>query len=452
MKTVFAGQAGELTAAQAREIARDAYVYGVPMVDTWRTMYAFSIDKSGSQYRGPFNTILNIARVFTPDDTAFVTPNSDTPYSFIGLDLRAEPLVLTVPKMAPDRYFVFQLMDLYTFNFAYIGTRATGNGGGSFLIAGPRWQGATPPGITGVIHSETDLASAVGRTQLFNPGDLENVRQIQAAYRLQPLSAFLGQPAAPAPPAIEWLQPQPAEQARTSPEFFGQLAFLLQFAQPPHPSEVALRERFARIGVEPGKRFDATARSPELQQALRDGMADGQKLIDERRATLGGHTDQLFGDRDFLNNDYVARATGTQVGIGANSREEAMYPILEKDAAGQPLDGSRHRYTLRFAPGQLPPVDAFWSVTMYDLPRQLLVPNKLGRYLINSPMLPQLTQDADGGLTLHVQADSPGPDQEANWLPAPPGPFVVFLRYYLPQQPLLDGQWQTPSLQVADGH
>lgn len=437
------------SADEAREIARDAYVYGVPMVDTYKTVYAFNVDKGNPQYKGPFNSILNIARVFTPEDTAFVTPNSDTPYSFAMLDLRAEPVVITVPKMEKDRYFVFQLMDLYTFNFDYIGSRATGNDGGSFLIAGPGWKGEAPAGITKVIRSETDLVSVVGRTQLFNPGDLENVKKIQAGYRVQPLSAFTGGAAPPAAPEIQWIKPTPPAEDRTSLEFFNQLAFLLQFAQPAHPSETALRERFAMLGIKPGQPFDAGSLSPEMQAALKEGMAEGQKQIDAKRASLGGKTDTLFGNRDFLKNDYVARATGTQVGIGANSREEAMYPILDKDASGQPLDGSKGRYTLHFAKGELPPVDAFWSVTMYGLPQQLLVKNPINRYLINSPMLPELNKDADGGLTIYIQNESPGKDKQANWLPAPEGPFVMFMRYYRPKPELLENRWQTPPVEKA---
>lgn len=431
---------------EARAIAQDAYVYGIPMVDTYKTVYAFNVDTSNPQYKGPFNSILNIARVFTPDDTAFVTPNSDTPYSFAMLDLRAEPVVISVPKMAEDRYFVFQLMDLYTFNFDYIGSRATGNGGGSFLIAGPGWKGDAPKGITKVIRSETDLVSVVGRTQLFNAADLENVKKIQAGYTVQPLSAFTGMPAPPPAPAIDWIKPTPPAQDRTSLEFFNQLAFLLQFAQPPHPSEAALRERFAKLGIEPGKPFDVNQLSPQMQTALKEGMAEGQKQIDAKRASLGGKTDALFGNRDFLKNDYIARATGTQVGIGANSREEAMYPILDKDANGQPLDGSKGAYTLRFANDQLPPVDAFWSLTMYGLPQQQLVKNPIDRYLINSPMLPELKKDPDGGLTIYVQAESPGKEKQANWLPAPNGPFVMFMRYYRPKPALLEDRWTTPAV------
>ena len=392
---------------QVRAIAQEAYVFGVPMVDTYTVIHSFSIDTANPQYKGPFNSILNVARVFTPDDTAFVTPNSDTPYSFAGLDLRAEPVVITVPPIDAKRYFVFQLMDLYSFNFAYIGTRATGNGGGSYLIAGPGWKGEKPKGITAVIPSETQFVSVVGRTQLFDAADLDNVKAIQAGYRVQPLSAFLGSAAPPAAPALTWSKPLVGEQARTSVRFFELLSFLLQFAMPPHPSEVALRQRFAEIGIEPGKALDTSALPQATQDALKAGMEDGQKAIDAKRATLGGKSDALFGTREFLKNDYVARATGTQVGIGANSREEAIYPILDVDADGQPLDGGKNRYRLTFAQGELPPVNAFWSVTMYALPSQLLVKNPMGRYLINSPMLPGLKTDADGGLTIDVQSSRP---------------------------------------------
>jgi len=436
--------------ADARVIARDAYVYGLPMVDTYRVMYAYSVDKGNPQYKGPFNSVLNIARVFTPDDTAFVTPNSDTPYTFAGLDLRSEPVVITVPKMEAKRYFVFQLMDLYTFNFAYIGSRTTGNEGGNYLITGPGWTGTAPKGISKVIPSETSLLSVVGRTQLFNPADLANVKTIQAGYKVQPLSSFEGTPAPPAAPAVDWVKPISPTEERTSLAFFNEFAFLLQFAQPPHASEVALRKRFAEIGIVPGKPFNASSLSPALQEALKQGMLDGQKQIDEKRASLHGKTDQLFGDRAFLKNDYVTRATGTQVGIGANSRDEALYPILDHDAQGDPLDGSKHKYTLRFAKGGQPPVNAFWSITMYDLPKQLLVKNPIDRYLINSPMLPQMKTDPDGGVTIYIQADSPGKEKEANWLPAPKGPFVTFMRYYWPKPALLVGQWKTPAIQRAD--
>ncbi|MGV2904149.1 DUF1254 domain-containing protein [Achromobacter sp. AGC25] len=434
-----------VTGQQARSIAREAYLYGTPMVASYQTMYAFSVDKNNPQYKGPFNTVNSISRVFTPEDTAFVTPNADTPYSFAILDLRAEPVVISVPPMEKRRYFVLQLMDLYTYNFAYIGSRTTGNGGGNFLIAGPRWKGSVPKGITKVIKSETELVNMVGRTQLFNPADLENVKRIQARYKIQPLSAFAKRPAPPAPPAVDWIPPVPPGEMRSSLEFYNQLAFLLQFA-PTHPTEKWLRERFASIGLKPGQPFKTEGMNPALRRALQEGMHSAQNDIDKNRAALAGKTDTLFGDRNTLKNDYLSRATGTQVGIGANSRDEALYPVLEKDSRGQELDG-QYAYKVRFAPRSLPPVNAFWSMTMYGLPSQLLVSNPINRYLINSPMLPSLKKDADGGLTIYIQAKSPGKGKESNWLPAPQGPFMVTMRYYWPKPALLEGKWESPEIE-----
>jgi hypothetical protein len=183
-----------------------------------------------------------------------------------------------------------------------------------------------------------------------------------------------------------------------------------------------------------------------MKAALEAGMADGQKEIDDRRASSSGDISKFFGTRAFLHNDYVARATGAQMGIGANSREEALYPLYEKDSSGQPLDGSKARYTLHFDKGEYPPVNAFWSLTMYGLPQQLLVENPINRYLINSPMLPALMLDSDGGLTIYIQADPPGKDKEPNWLPAPKAPFMLAMRYYLPKPELLAGTWKSPAV------
>jgi hypothetical protein len=355
-------------------------------------------------------------------------------------------MVLGVPAIDPKRYYVFQLMDLYTFNFDYLGSRTTGNKGGHYLIAGPDWEGQPPPGIDRVIRAETQLVALIGRTQLFGPADMENVRKIQASYRLQPLSSFTGSAPPPAAPKVDWIAPLPAKDTRTAPEFFDQLAFLLQFA-PVHPSEQHLRDRFAQIGVVPGNGIDLASLSPELRQALIDGMSDGQKQIDSRRAAVTGRTDQLFGTREELNNDYIARATGAQIGIGGNSRVEAIYRTYEMDADDEILDGSDRRYVLRFGKDQLPPVQAFWSVTLYRMPEQLLAKNRLDRYLINSPMLPGLKRDADGGLTMYIQKDPPPRGLESNWLPAPDGPFMLVARYYWPKKELLEYEWSSPKVE-----
>ena len=436
-----------VTPAEARAIAKEAYIYGFPMVDSYRVLYAYFVDSNNPEYKAPWNVIKNLARVFTPEDKAIQTPNSDTPYSMIGLDLRAEPVVLTMPPLEKERYFSVQLIDAYTFNFDYIGSRATGNERGSFLIAGPRWKGETPSSVKKVIRSETELVFAIYRTQLFNPADLDNVRKVQAGYKAEPLSAFLGQPAPAAAPAIDFIKPlTPAEQ-KTSIEFFNILSFILQFC-PTDPSETELMARFARIGIGAGKTIDASTLSPEVRAAIEQGMADAwaelaslQKRIDAKEVTSG----DMFGTRQYLKNNYLYRMAAAVLGIYGNSKQEAIYPVYAIDAGGQKLDGA-NRYTVRFAPDQLPPVRAFWSLTMYELPASLLVANPLNRYLLNAPMLPQFVKGADGGLTLYVQNDSPGKDKEPNWLPAPKGPFFIVMRLYWPKPEALDGTWKQPPM------
>ncbi len=443
--------AEDVTATEARAIAKEAYIYGYPIVDNYRIQYSYFVDGADPDYKAPYNQLFNIPRVFTPEDRAIQTPNSDTPYSWIGLDLRTEPIVFTIPPIEKDRYWSLQLIDLYTHNFDYLGSRTTGNDGGSFMIAGPDWQGEAPAGITKVIRSETSIASAQFRTQLFNPDDLANVKAIQAQYIVKPLSAFLGEPAPKPAPPIAFVKPLSLSAQKTSLEFFDLMNFGLQFA-PTHPSETELMARFARIGVGANETLDASALSPEVKTAIEDGIADAWGAFADVKAQVNAGeitSGDMFGTRDYLNNNYVYRMTAAVLGIYGNSKEEAMYPAYYVDADGKTLDGAK-RYALRFAPGQLPPVNSFWSITMYEQPASLLVANPLDRYLLNSPMLPQFKRDADGGLTLFIQHESPGKDDEANWLPAPIGPFSVIMRLYWPKAEALDGTWTAPPVLLAE--
>jgi len=442
-------QGQEPSVSEARAIAKEAYIYGYPLVENYRIQYAYFVDSRNPEYKAPFNTIKNIAHVFTPEDTAIQTPNSDTPYSFLGLDLRVEPLVLTLPTIETNRYFSVQLIDAYTFNFDYIGSRTTGNDGGSFLVAGPDWHGEIPKGIKRVFRSETEFVLALYRTQLFNPEDMDNVKKIQAGYRVEPLSAFLGQPAPGAAPKIDFARPLPKDEEKTSLEFFSILNFILNYC-PIDPSEKELMGRFARINVGGGKTFDVATLSPNLKKGITDGMADAwaelSTFLKTKIDTGTVTSSDLFGTREFLKNNYLYRFAAAELGIYGNSEQEAMYPVYRIDADGQTLDASRNRYILRFSKEQLPPVNAFWSLTMYKLPSSLLVANSLNRYLINSPMLPTLERDSDGGLTIYVQHESPGSDEESNWLPAPNGPFTVVLRLYWPKEEAMDGRWKNPPV------
>lgn len=443
-------QASDLTPAEARAIAREAYIYGYPLVDNYRIQYAYYVDKNNPNFKAPWNHIKNINSVFTPADTAVQTPNSDTPYSWIGLDLRAEPIVISVPAIEKMRYYDVEIWDAYTYIIGYAGSRTTGNKAGNFMVVGPSWKGETPGGIKKVYVSDTDFGMVVFRTQLFDPADIDNVKKIQAQYKSQPLSAFLGTKKPPTARAVDFIKPLTKDEQKTSLEFFNIMNFVLSYC-PTVSSEVALRERFTRIGIAGGKTFDPTKLSPELKTAIEQGRADawqafagGVKELTEGKITSG----DVFGSREFLKDNYLNRWLGT-IGIYGNAKEEAMYPVYRVDSEGKPLNGA-NRYTLHFAADQYPPVNAFWSLTMYDLPQSLLVANPINRYLINSPMLPQMKKDADGGLTIYIQNESPGKDKESNWLPAPKGPFATYMRLYWPKEAALDGLWTKPELIKAE--
>jgi hypothetical protein len=438
---------------EAKDIAEEGFIYGLPLVMNYAVMQEFAVDRNSGQFKAPFNEINNQHHVSTPADTAVITPNSDTPYSIMWLDLRAEPMVISVPMIEKDRYYSVQLIDGNTYNYGYIGTRATGTEPGDYLVVGPDWKGGTPTGIKQVFRSTTPFTFALVRTQLFNPGDMPNVEKIQAGYKAQPLSAFLRQPAPPAAPKIEFL---PATTAGIKDNFFQYLDAALQFV-PETPRDKAIRARLAKIGIGPGKTFAFKDLSLEHKAKILVGMKQGDDKVDKWLASgnkdiNGWNVGSFFGDEAFFNGDWVMRAGAAKGGLYGNDAVEAMYPYTRTDATGEPLDGSKHKYTITFAPGQLPPVNAFWSVTMYDGKSQLLVKNPINRYLINSPMLPAMKKDADGSLTLYIQKDSPGADKEANWLPAPDDKIYLVMRLYWPKPtppsilPAGEGTWRPPGI------
>ena len=442
---------GTPTPEQAKAIAREAFIYGFPFVEMYKSLYKQAIDKGSSEFRAPFNQIGHARGVATPDDAMFVTPNSDTPYSYAWLDLRTEPIVITMPKIEKARYYSAQLIDLQTFNFAYLGTRAYGNDGGDFLITGPGWNGEKPDSVKAVIPCETELCYSLFRTQLFNLNDIKTVERIQDGYRVRPLSTYLGQPALPAAPDVNW--PALSADMTEGPALFTYLNFLLQFF-PTHPSEEELMARFAILGIGAGKPFALDKVSPDVKQAVEVGIAEVWKvdfagLMVQLNAGAINSGD-AFGTREFLKNNYPLRFIGAKLGIFANSRDEAFYPTYFLDADNHKLDATTGDYELHFAKGQLPPTEAFWSLTMYDGKSQLLVANPLKRYLLNSTMLDSFKYSEDGSLTIYISKNSPGADQESNWLPAPDGPFYCILRLYIPKPEVFNGQWKLPKMRLAE--
>lgn len=446
-------RAADLTPAETKAIAEEGFIYGLPIVMNYLAMYEIGIDKNSPQFLAPFNQIKNEARVYTYKDTAVVTPNSDTPYSVLWLDLRAEPIVLSVPVVPKERYYTAQLIDGNTFNYGYIGSRSTGSDAGDYMVAGPDWKGETPASIKKVFRSSTQQSVAIYRTQLFNPQDMPNVVKIQSGYIVQPLSAYLKQPAPPAAPAIDFPKIN-KEMIKTG--FFEYLAFALQFA-PPGSEGKEIRAKLASLGVEAGKPVDFKSLSPELKMAIMDGVKEGEAKVkqfaaDGVKKVNGWNIGDWFGDRAFYNGNWIKRAAAAEVGIYGNDSIEATYPMTKTLADGEPLDGSKHNYTLTFHAGQLPPVNAFWSVTMYDGKTQLLIKNPINRYLINSPMLPGMKKNPDGSLTLYIQKDSAGKDKESNWLPAPNDLIYLVMRLYWPKTeapsilPAGEGTWKPPGI------
>ena len=442
---------------QTKAIAEDGFIYGLPIVMNYAVMNEFAVDENSGQYKAPFNVIKNEARVFTYKDTAVVTPNSDTPYSAVWLDLRAEPMVISVPAVDEKRYYSVQLVDGNTYNYGYIGSRATGAQAGSYLVVGPDWKGETPAGIKKVFYSSTPFGETIFRTQLFNADDMPNVVKVQAGYSVRPLSAFLNQPAPAAAPNIDFI---PATTNGIKDNFFEYLDAALQYV-PETAQNKEIRARLATIGIGPGKTFDFKDLSAEHKAAVLLGMKAGAEKVSALVAN-GGKVQNGWnvgglagGDNAFYHGDWLKRAATARGGIYANDPAEAMYPATRNDSKGETIDTSKHNYTLTFPAGQFPPVNAFWSVTMYDGKSQLLIENSINRYLINSPMLPDMKTNQDGSLTIYIQKDSPGADKESNWLPAPNDTAYLVMRLYWPKTedpsilPPGRGTWQPPGIVAA---
>ena len=429
--------------ADVASLVEEAYIYGLPLIMSYKTMYFYSVNENSPEFKAPFNQITNTARVYGPEDKAVVSPNSDTPYSLLWLDLRAEPVVLCVPEIETERYFSVMIQDLSTNLLPYIGSRTTGNDGGCYMVVGRNWAGGVPDGIADVIKAKTDFIFVVYRTQLFDADDLDNVVAVQQGYLAQTLSAFTGG----AEPTVQTRPDFPTwdEKAATGTNFAAYLNFLLQYIEP-SATEQALLDRLAEAGISPGRDFDYDGLDDETRRAYDRGVASALDKINAKvgEIELAGNTAEGYGD------DWLLRAAVTQMGWGANAAAEASYPLYQTDANGATLDASSNNYRLTFLAGQQPPVNAFWSLTMYDAGTQGMIENPLNRYLLNSPMLPNMVIGNDGSLTLYIQKESPGGELEGNWLPAPDGPFYMLLRLYWPDESILDGDWTPPAVTAAN--
>lgn len=436
--------------SQNRAAAAEAYTFFFPMLMGYRYGYASFLNPALPSYDGPVNQMLGEAVTLNPEFREVISPNADTPYSMAMLDLRAEPLVLSVPEVA-DRYYVMQFVDLFGTNAHYVGSRTTGSAAGHYLLAGPQWSGAAGDQYDGVLRFETDLVFLIGRTQLKGGNDIDRLAEVMAAYRLQPMSSFADTAKAPAAPEVNWLPWN--DDASRDERFIAYANFLLPFCQPVHPDEVDLMTRMAAIGIGPGRSFDAGELDPDTRQAIRAGVEDARQAIGDEATNLGekvnGWTSTaVFGDRAFYAGDYLLRAAAAMAGWGGNDADEAVYPMAREDGTGAPLDGA-NSYQVHLT--SLPPVRAFWSLTMYDTSYDgvagYLVDNPIDRYLINTNTEGLQLED-DGSLIIHIQHDRPEDARNfANWLPAPDGPYYVVFRMYWPDAAAKDGSWALPPVE-----
>jgi hypothetical protein len=436
------------------DVAIEAYIYGYPLVLMDVTRQAMTnVAKPGAS-AAPVNQLCNRKEFPEPTDTAVVSPNADTLYSFSFLDLAREPMVLSVPEMG-NRYYLMQLMDAWTNVFASPGTRTTGSSQCDFAIVGPTSKGTLPENVK-VIKAPTSMVWLIGRTQTNGKQDYAAVNAIQDQYKLTPLSAWSkpkpsSTPAsAPVDPGVDMKMPPVEQVARMDANtFFSRLSALMK-DNPPAAADTDALKRFAPLGIVPGKLFDLKSLDPAVAKNLEDGVRSGlAKIVAEAKKPHG----KVLNGWEFMSNvgrygtDYLWRAVVALVGLGANLPEDAVYPRATKDAGGQPLTGANN-YVIRFAKGQLPPVGAFWSITLYNS-RQFFVPNPIKRYAIGDR--DKLKFDNDGSLTLYVQNESPGKDKESNWLPAPKEAFGLFMRLYWPKKEILDGAWKPPEVERVTG-
>ncbi len=432
------------------EIGMEAYIYFYPLLTMDVTRRQLTNIEAGKMLaRGPMNTFSHI-RAYPPADIRVVVrPNFDTLYSSGWLDLTQEPVIVSAPDTS-GRYYMLPMIDMWTDVFAVPGKRTTGTKEGRFAVVPKGWNGTLPEGAQR-IDAPTPYVWIIGRTQTNGPSDYGAVNKIQDGYTITPLSQWGRQPkpvTVKIDPAVDMTTP-PLEQVNKMPakSYFTYAAELLK-VNPPHITDQPTIARIKRIGIEVGKSFDYEKASPAVKSALEQAARDGLKAMYEKIPTIARVVNGWQMNTDTVGvygNYYLKRAIVSMVGLGANLPEDAVYPFNVGDSAGKPLDGAKD-YVLHFAKDELPPVEAFWSVTMYDKDG-FQVANSINRFALGDR--DPLKYNSDGSLDLYIQHESPGAKNESNWLPSPLGPLGVTMRLYAPKVEVLDGRWAPPSIKLA---
>lgn len=437
--------AAALTPEVARSLAQEAWVFGMPLVYIATHVDVSTHTSKPQGPAAPINQFVHYREFPDPTNKLIVGFNVDTLYSLASLDLSKGPIVLTVPDMG-NRFWVMQLVDAWNNVSHAPGSRTVGSRGGNFAIVGPNWHGSLPPGLT-ELRMPTSIAMVGGRTYTANKDDYAAVHALQDQYKLIPLSAwgkaYTPPDNVPLKPGVDSKTPVPKQVLDMTPEaLFGRLNALL-VDNPPEPADPALMARIAKLGITPGAPFSMAKFSPEVRKAIEEGVAAGVKQM---RETVPGKKVNGWAinlDMGRYGTNYPYRAFWTFFGVGGNLAEDAVYPLAETDGEGAPLDGA-NKYILHFAKSEIPPVDAFWSVTMYDIDGYL-VPNPINRNALGDRSAMKL--GSDGSLTIYIQNESPGLNQQANWLPAPiAGKFKLALRLYAPRKEVTDGKWSPPPV------
>lgn len=448
---VLATPARAITEDEAHSIGVDAYLYFYPLITMDITRKQLTNEEPGpDSIGGPMNRFANIGAFPTADMRVVVRPNFDTLYSSGWLDLTKEPMVVSASDTG-GRYYLLPTLDMWTDVFASPGWRTTGTEANNFLVTPPGWSGSVPADFT-QIKAPTPYVWIIGRTKTDGPADYDAVHKIQAGYKITPLSQWGKEPVPPEAkidPSIDMKTP-PKQQVDTMPadKYFAYAAELLKL-HPPHITDEPIIARLKQIGFEAGKSFDFDKADPAVKEALETAPEDAQKLMAWKVPTLARVENNWSMNTDTMGvygNYYLKRAMVTQIGLGANLPEDAIYPLNLGDSEGKPLDGTNN-YTIHFDKEQIPPVQAFWSITLYD-PAGFQVANPLNRFAVSSWM--PFKFNSDGSLDLYFQTESPGPDKEANWLPAPKGPYNLTMRLYAPKSDALTGKWNPPPIIKAD--
>lgn len=429
---------------EAREVARQAYIFAFPMLENYRTMVLQAVIPNS------FNEFEHLQGLLGPEFREIARPNNDTLFSAAWLDLRNEPVIIEIPSIC-ERYFSVQFIDMYTHNFAYAGTRTTGCRKLTVMVNGPSSFVETSNEVDEVFTSEGNFVFCIVRISVNPemPGDIDAVMKIQNNFKIEPFGAFYGSQTSSSNKSIAF--PHFSQEKAESAGFISYLNFLLGQLEI-HPSEKALIERFGLIGIGPNLPFNENDLQPEMITAIEKGIEDAMSTIFRPLEKLGvtkngwNLTKRIFGSRQQMQGKYEIRAAAAYVGLYGNDLEEAYYPISYVDADNESYDGSKYDYKIHFESHEIPPVEpgGFWSITMYG-DDQFMVPNQIDRYSIGDRS--RLSYNDDGSLDIYIQHDSPGPDLERNWLPAPNGPFSLSLRMYLPSPRALDPLYCPPGVE-----